>query len=156
MKQIVAECKRYIAQNKQPVPQKTIKRLVFRKEISIPQVQQYLAENMGASFNERLFVLIDKSGQKDSDVYKKALIDRRLFSKIRCDKRYVPSKKTVLALCIALQLTEQEANQLLSSAGYSLSRASEFDLAIAFCLNKQQYNFNDINEMLYQLGLDVF
>ena len=115
-----------------------------------------MLENMDASFNELLCMLIDRTGQTDSDVYKRARIDRRLFSKIRSSKKYVPCKKTVVALCLALELSREDADALLSSAGYSLSRSEEYDLAIAFCISRQVFDFNDINEMLYELGFDVF
>lgn len=95
-----------------------------------------------------LFSFIDRTEQKDSDVYKKALIDRRLFSKIRSNKKYIPSKRTVVALCLAPNLSREDADRLLSSAGYSLSRADDFDLVIAFCIEKKIFDFFDINEVL--------
>ncbi|MGN0733795.1 MAG: hypothetical protein ACI4LC_06465, partial [Emergencia sp.] len=85
-------------------------------EIDASEVDLYLSFNRSLSFNERLFLLIDRTGQKDSDVYKKARIDRRLFSKIRSNKKYIPCKKTVIALCLALELNREEADQLLFSA----------------------------------------
>lgn len=118
--------------------------------------EQYLQQNREHSFTELLFVFIDRTGQKDSDIYKKALIDRRLFSKIRSNKTYIPAKKTVIALCLALELSREEADQLLSSAGYSLSRADDFDLVIAFCMEKKIFNFFDINEALVHFGFEPF
>ena len=112
--------------------------------------------NRNLSFNERLFLLIDRTGQHDSDIYKKARIDRRLFSKIRCNEKYIPSKKIVIALCLALELSRDEADLLLSSAGYSLSSANDYDLIIAFCIDKRVYDFFDINEVLQHFGFDVF
>lgn len=94
-----------------------------------------------------LFAFIDRTEQKDSDVYKKALIDRRLFSKIRSNKKYIPSKRTVVALCLAPSPSREDADRLLSSAGYSLSRADDFDLVIAFCIEKKIFDFFDINEV---------
>ena len=125
-------------------------------EIDSNEVDFYLRFNRGLSFNERLFCLIDRTGQKDSDVYKKARLDRRLFSKIRSNKNYIPSKKTVLALCLALELDREQTDDLLSSAGYSLSPADDYDLAIAFFIDKKVYDFFDINEVLAHFGFDVF
>ena len=154
MKKLVRLCREYINQGGEPVVSGAFG--LRMAEINMSEIQLYLLENMGASFNELLFMLIDRTGQKDSDVYKKARIDRRLFSKIRSSKKYVPCKKTVVALCLALELSREDADALLSSAGYSLSRSEEYDLAIAFCLSRQIFDFDDINEMLYELGFDVF
>ena len=154
MKKLAKLCREYIKQGGEPVVSGAFG--LRMAEINMSEIQLYLLENMGASFNELLFMLIDRTGQKDSDVYKKARIDRRLFSKIRSSKKYVPCKKTVVALCLALELSREDADALLSSAGYSLSRSEEYDLAIAFCLSRQIFDFDDINEMLYELGFDVF
>ena len=154
MKKLARLCREYIHQGGEPVVSGAFG--LRMAEINMSEIQLYLLENMGASFNELLFMLIDRTGQKDSDVYKKARIDRRLFSKIRSSKKYVPCKKTVVALCLALELSREDADALLSSAGYSLSRSEEYDLAIAFCLSRQIFDFHDINEMLYELGFDVF
>ena len=154
MKKLAKLCKEYIEQGGEPIVSAAFG--LRMAEINMSDVQLYMLENMDASFNELLFMLIDRTGQKDSDVYKRARIDRRLFSKIRSSKKYVPCKKTVVALCLALELSREDADALLSSAGYSLSRSEEYDLAIAFCISRQVFDFNDINEMLYELGFDVF
>lgn len=154
MKKLAKLCREYIKQGGEPVVSGAFG--LRMAEINMSEVQLYMLENMDASFNELLFMLIDRTGQKDSDVYKRARIDRRLFSKIRSSKKYVPCKKTVVALCLALELSREDADALLSSAGYSLSRSEEYDLAIAFCISRQVFDFNDINEMLYELGFDVF
>ena len=125
-------------------------------DISVNEADAYLRYNRDLTFNERLFLLIDRTGQRDSDVYKKACIDRRLFSKIRSNKKYIPCKKTVVALCLALELDREEADLLLSSAGYSLSRADDFDLAIAFCIDKKVFDFFDINEVMVYFGFETF
>ncbi|MGO5087311.1 helix-turn-helix domain-containing protein [Oscillospiraceae bacterium LCP25S3_F9] len=125
-------------------------------DIDAGEVDFYLQFNRNLTFNERLFLLIYRTEQHDSDIYKKARIDRRLFSKIRCNEKYIPSKKTVIALCLALELSRDEADLLLSSAGYSLSPANDYDLIIAFCIDKKIYDFFDINEVLLHFGFDVF
>ena len=154
MKKLAKLCKEYIEKGGEPIVSAAFG--LRMAEINMSEVQLYMLENKDASFNELLFMLIDRTGQKDSDVYKRARIDRRLFSKIRSSKKYVPCKKTVVALCLALELSREDADALLSSAGYSLSRSEEYDLAIAFCISRQVFDFNDINEMLYELGFDVF
>lgn len=125
-------------------------------DISVSEADTYLRYNRDLSFNERLFLLIDRTGQRDSDVYKKAHIDRRLFSKIRSNKKYIPCKKTVVALCLALELDREEADALLSSAGYSLSRADDYDLVIAFCIDKKVFDFFEVNEVMAHFGFEVF
>lgn len=155
MNNLIQECKEYIARGGESI----LKRPFMKRglsEINISEFELYMVENKDASFNELLFMMIDRTNQKDSDVYKRARIDRRLFSKIRSSKKYIPSKKTVIALCLSLELSRDDANVLLSSAGYSLSRSDDYDLAISFCLSRKIYDFDDINELLYELGFEVF
>jgi len=89
---------------------------------------------------------------KDSYVYKKAGIDRRLFSKIRGSEDYVPSKKTAIAFCLALQLEIEEAENLLKTAGYSLSMSSKFDLIIRYLICHSEYDVNFVNIVLDDYG----
>ena len=156
MKDLVIQCKEYIAKGGESIIKRAFGRMPRMAEINMSEVELYMLENKDASFNELLFMMIDRTGQKDSDVYKRAQIDRRLFSKIRSSKKYVPSKKTVIALCLALELSRDDANVLLASAGYSLSRSDDYDLAIAFCISRGIFDFYDINELLYELGFEVF
>ncbi|MBR3198445.1 MAG: hypothetical protein IKG27_00345 [Bacilli bacterium] len=101
------------------------------------------------TFQTKLFEHIDNKNLKDSDVYNKVNIDRRLFSKIRSDKNYHPSKETVILLGIALELTEKEIEDLLEKASYSLPKNTTYDLIIRFCFKEKIYNINQINEFLY-------
>ena len=100
------------------------------------------------SFSETLFYYIDKSGHKDSEIYKCVDIDRKLFSKIRCNQDYVPRKNVVIKLCLSLRLNKVEFSNLLNSAGYSLC-ANKFDSIISYCLNNNIYDLNIINDYLY-------
>lgn len=127
-----------------------------RPSINAADAKEYIENHRDVFFTEQMLSLIDKTGKKDSEVYKKAGIDRRLFSKIRSNKEYTPAKKTVIALCLALELSRNEADLLLSSAGYSLSRADDFDLVVAFCIEKNVYDFMSINETLEHFGFEVF
>jgi len=104
------------------------------------------------SFSEMLLRMIDEKGLKDSEVYKRANIDRRLFSKIRADEDYVPSRKTAIFFCLALQLELEEAKKLLATAGYTLSASSRFDLIIMYLIENCEYNINFANIVLDDYG----
>lgn len=109
-------------------------------------------ERKEESFSEMLLRMIDEKGLKDSDVYKSANIDRRLFSKIRGDEDYVPSKKTAISFCLALQLEMDEAKKLLATAGYTLSASSRFDLIIMYLIENCEYNIHFANIVLDDYG----
>ena len=104
------------------------------------------------TFSDMLLRLIDEKGLKDSVVYKNANIDRRLFSKIRGDEEYVPSKKTAISFCLALQLEVEEAKKLLATAGYTLSASSRFDLIIMYLIEHREYNVHFANIILDEYG----
>ncbi len=108
-------------------------------------INQELNEN---KFQKLLFKLIDDRGLKDSDVYNKAQIDRRLFSKIRSDENYHPSKETIISLACSLELSIDELEELLSSASYSLPKNNKFDLIIRFCFLEKIYDLIEINNLL--------
>ena len=107
-------------------------------------------------FQTMLFKLIDNKNLKDSDVYNKVHIDRRLFSKIRSDKNYHPSKDTIILLAIALELNEEELEDLLESAAYSLPKNNKYDLIIRFCFINKIFKITDINELLYEYNCKLF
>lgn len=107
-------------------------------------------------FQTMLFKLIDDRNLKDSDVYNKVHIDRRLFSKIRSDKNYHPSKETIILLAIALELSEKELDNLLDSASYSLPKNNKYDLIIRFCFINKIFKLTDINELLDEYGCRLF
>jgi O-acetyl-ADP-ribose deacetylase (regulator of RNase III) len=106
--------------------------------------------HMDKTFQEYLLMMIDRRGLTDPEVYKKANIDRKHFSKIRSNKDYTPSKKTALALAIALELNLDETKDLLSRAGLALSPSNIFDLIIEYCIMTENYKVHEINSILFE------
>ena len=103
-----------------------------------------------AGFSETLLKLIDKSGKKDSAIYKKACLSKQHFSKIRNNPDYKPTKSTALALAIALELNLEETKDLIGRAGYALTNSSKFDLIIRYFIEQKIYNVVEINMALYE------
>ncbi|MRG87185.1 hypothetical protein [Salinibacillus xinjiangensis] len=124
---------------------------IYSEAIVQHELEDFIKSNRQPTLNQMLFSFIDQKGISDVDIYKKAGIDRRHFSKIRSNENYRPGKNTIIALAFSLELNEEDAERLLATAGYSLSDSDTQDLIIQFFLEKEIYDIDLVN-----LALDNF
>lgn len=122
-----------------------------KAEVQERSLEDVMAQ-LGETFQQRLFRLIDERSLTDVEVYKKANLDRKLFSKIRCNADYRPKKITAVALAVALELSLDETKDLLSRAEMALSPSSKFDLIITYFIEREVYDVYTINVALFQHG----
>ena len=117
-----------------------------KKKMSLEE----LLRKTDAGFTETLLKLIDKSGKKDSEIYKRANLSKQHFSKIRNNPDYKPTKATAVALALALELDLEQTRDLIGRAGYALTNSSKFDLIICYFIERRIYDVIEINLALYQ------
>ncbi|MBO5354130.1 MAG: hypothetical protein J6A77_12615 [Lachnospiraceae bacterium] len=132
----------------------------FRSVVAVPEQRnrslEELFQNMGESFQARLLRLIDERGWTDAQAYKKAGKDKKLFHKIRSNPAYQPSKHTVFAFALGLELSVDETVDLLASAGFAFSPCSRFDLIVKYALEHNIYDLYTVDCILYELGEEAY
>ena len=121
----------------------------FAPETAASSLDDYLEQVKDESFSEMLLRLIDEKGMKDAACYKKANVDKRLFSKIRSNPLYKPGKQTALAFIFALELPYEQACEMLQKAGYAFSPASKADLICEYYIKQGIYNLYIVNQSLF-------
>ena len=130
--------------------------IVSRSEnISIQKKREWkdLSDEIGETFSEALLRLIDERGKKDAEIYHLANIDRKLFSKIRSNKDYQPSKMTAIALSVALHLNLDETKDLIGRAGFALTKSNLSDIIFMYFIEHKIYDIYEINKVLFFYNL---
>ena len=137
------------AQRMMPVPAPVMKSARPAEVGGIPGSLERRLQQLDEGFAQMLLRLIDERGMKDSVCYRRANVDRKLFSKIRNTPGYSPKKPTAAAFCVALELNLQESRELLARAGYALSRSNMFDVIVEYFITKGVYDVDTINQVLF-------
>jgi len=152
-KKILKELQEYIDRHLFPFSAHVLEEIQYslqeeRIDLHSMELEDFIKNKRKPTLSECLFQFIDQKNTSDPVIYKKAGIDRKHFSKIRSNPNYLPKKNTIIALALALELNELEFEELLSTAGYSLSDSDTSDLVIQFCLEKKIYDIDLVNQAL--------
>ncbi|GAA0338447.1 hypothetical protein GCM10008967_30910 [Bacillus carboniphilus] len=126
---------------------------ILQESLSTSELEDFIKKHRQPTLQEVLFGFIDQTENTDAEIYKKAGLDRKHFSKIRSNPNYRPKKNTIIALALALELDLEDTEELLHAAGYSLSESDTTDLIIQFFLEKQMYDIHAINQALHYFSL---
>ena len=138
----------------QPQPNRILFQTV-QQDVLENQTLEELIKTPSITFQDKLFEMIKEKKLDEVEIYKKANISRQLFSKIRSEKDYHPTKNTVFALAISMGLTIDETSELLDTAGYTFTSTSKTDLIIQYFMYRNNYNIFAINEVLDKYKLDI-
>ena len=133
-----------------PAPSALREEAVIEEAACYAKALDDLVIELDESFQEALLRMIDERGMKDSACYKRAGVDRKLFSKIRSNPAYKPSKPTAIAFALALELDLHETEVFLRRAGYALSHSSKFDVIVEYFIVNRRYDLRELNEALYE------
>ena len=149
-RKLLAVEKQALAESEDELQQMPMMSQMLAPSMAAPAALDDLVGDLDEPFSTTLMRLIDAKGfKKDSEVYNRANIDRRLFSKIRSNENYAPSKPTVLAFAIALELTLEQAEDLLERAGFALSHSRKFDVIVEYFIINRRFDTFEINEVLF-------
>ncbi len=149
IKELKAHIQKYLDENlaaEQPYYDLPIEPTIFY-QTALP-LEADLICDMEPTFSQTLFKMIKEKGISETECYKNANLDRRLFSKIRSNDDYQPRKNTVFALCIGLKLNLEETEELLDKAGYSISHSIKFDTIMEYLIKQKVYDIMTVNEVL--------
>lgn len=127
----------------------TVTAIPIITRVPIQNIEKQLAGN-GATFHDKLFEHIRNSGMDNKEVWRRANMDRKHFSKLRCDENCKPKKKTVMSLCVALKLNLEQSKDLMSRAGWAFNPSSKFDLIVAWAIEQKEYDILLLNNILYR------
>lgn len=142
----------YIWDNRESHPDVRYSRSIRSEEEEVEHLKQWLEKNHTTSFQQDLMRLIYERNLTEVEFYKAALLDRKLFSAIRNNIYYIPSKDTALACCLALHLDLPDAEALLKKAGITLSHTYTKDLIIEYCILQHIFDIDTVNTLLDHYG----